>query len=171
MIWVDIPNWEARYQISEYGDVRSKDMVVGAKNGKTAVRKGRDLVKVIKSNGYACVTLTNGVNRPQIGIHKIVARAFIGECPLGLYVLHNDGNKLNNHYSNLRYGTQAENVSDTKKHGNQLHGASHPMAKLSELDILAIRSSNKSNSFLADVYGVCVAHISAIKSNRTWKHL
>ena len=33
MKWVDIPKWELRYEISEYGDVRSKDMQVNAKGG------------------------------------------------------------------------------------------------------------------------------------------
>jgi lambda repressor-like predicted transcriptional regulator len=171
MIWVDIPSWETRYEVSEYGDVRSKDMVVNARNRATAVRKGRVLANVIKTNGYACVTLTNGINRPQIGIHRIVARAFIGECPLGLYVLHNDGNKLNNHYSNLRYGTQAENVSDTKKHGHKLFGSSHPRAILSEQDVVAIRLSDKPYAFLANLYGVCAAHIGAVKTKRAWKHI
>jgi hypothetical protein len=171
MIWVDIPNWETRYEISEYGDVRSKNMVVGARNGKTAIRKGRMLAKVIKSNGYACVTLTDGVNRPQIGIHRLVARAFIGECPLGLYVLHNDGDKLNNHFSNLRYGTQAENISDTKKHGHNLFGATHPMSVLTEKDVLTIRASNKAHIELAAIYGVTASHIGAVKAKRIWKHL
>jgi len=54
---------------------------------------------VQKSNGYLRVTLTDGTNRPQISVHRLVARAFLGECPLGLHVLHADGNKTNNHFS------------------------------------------------------------------------
>ena len=171
MIWVDIPGWGARYEVSEYGNIRSKDMVVGARGRSTAVRKGRVLTNIVKSNGYACVTLTNGTDRPQIGVHIIVARAFIGGHPLGLYVLHNDGNKLNNHHSNLRYGTQAENISDTKKHGRQLFGESHPMAKLTEKDVITIRSSDKAYAFLAKLYGVCNTHIAAVKARRIWKHI
>ena len=170
MKWVDIPGWGTRYSISEHGHVRSKDMVVGAKGGATAIRKGRLLVQVLKNSGYFAVTLTNGVDRPQIAIHRLVARAFIGECPIGLHVLHSDGDKLHNHYSNLRYGTPAENVADTAKHGRQRAGAAHPMAKLDEAAVRHIRASKQRGVDLAALYHVTSSHISAIRSNKVWPH-
>jgi len=145
-------------------------MVVGAKSGATATRKGRLLTQVLKNSGYFAVTLTNGVDRPQITIHRLVARAFIGECPIGLHVLHNDGDKLHNHHSNLRYGTPAENVADTAKHGRQRAGAAHPMAKLDEDAVRHIRTSKRNNMFMAALYQVTAAHISAIRRNKAWQH-
>jgi len=145
-------------------------MVVGAKGGATATRKGRLLTQVLKNSGYFAVTLTNGVDRPQITIHRLVARAFIGECPIGLHVLHNDGDKLHNHHSNLRYGTPAENVADTAKHGRQRAGAAHPMAKLDEDAVRHIRTSKRNNVFMATLYQVTAAHISAIRRNKAWQH-
>ena len=171
MKWLDIPGWETRYRISEYGDVVSKDMAVGARNGSQAMRKGRKLAPVRKTNGYLCVTLTDGIDRPQIAIHKLVARAFIGECPIGLHVLHCDGDKTNNHYSNLRYGTQAENVADTKRHGRQPIGSRHPQAKLDEDAVAHIRSSNRNGSELAAMYNVSKEHVSAIRKRICWKHV
>ena len=171
MIWGDIPGWGNRYQISEFGHVRSKDMVVGARGGATAIRKGRDLALVQKNNGYLCVTLTDGVNRPQISIHRLVARTFLGECPLGLHVLHADGDKTNNHFSNLRYGTPAENIEDTKKHGRRRFGVMHPLAKLDEDAVQHIRSSSRSGAALAAMYGVSKAHVSSVRRNRCWKHV
>lgn len=170
MIWHEIPGWP-RYEVSEYGDIRSKDMVVNAKGGKTAVRKGRVLARILKSNGYLAVTLTDGVNRPQINVHRLVARAFIGECPLGMHVLHSDGNKSNNHYKNLRYGTPAENHIDTEKHGRRLKGSKHPRSKLDEEAVLHIRNSSRNIYELARMYNVSAAHICAVRSNRVWKHL
>jgi hypothetical protein len=171
MKWVDIPGWEARYQISESGDVRSKDMVVGARDGAVAVRKGRVLTPVRKINGYLCVTLTDGKNRPQISVHRLVARAFLGECPIGLHVLHCDGDKANNHYANLRYGTPAENVNDTLRHGRRRAGVTHPMAKLDDEAVLHIRGSSRNGAALAAMYGVSREHVSAIRSRRVWKHI
>lgn len=171
MRWLDIPGWETRYEINEYGDVRSKDMVVGAKGGKTAVRKGRVLAPVRKNNGYLAVTLTDGVNRPQIGVHRLVARAFLGECPIGLHVLHGDGNKTNNHYLNLRYGTPAENVEDTRLHGRRKYGAQVANAKLDDDAVRHIRSSNRNGVALAAMYGVTAAHISAVRRGRAWQHV
>ena len=169
IIWRDIPGWETRYRISEYGDVMSKDMQVGAKGGKTAVRKGRMLTPVAKSNRYLCVTLTDGTNRPQIAIHRLAARAFIGECPIGLHVLHFDGNCLNNHFSNLRYGTPAENVADTKRHGRLRYGEDHANAKLTQADVDFIRSSYQSNKELAKRFDISQAHVSAVIRKRCWR--
>ena len=169
MKWVDIPEWGTRYSISEYGHVRSKDMVVGAKGGAIAIRKGRLLTQVLKNSGYFAITLTNGVDRPQVAIHRLVARAFIGECPLGLHVLHSDGDKANNHYSNLRYGTPAENVADTAKHGKQRMGVKHPMAKLNVDAVRHIRASEQTGVFMAALYHVTAAHISAIRRNKVWQ--
>ena len=171
MRWLDIPGWETRYEVSENGDVRSKDMVVGAKGGKTAIRKGRVLAPVRKSNGYLAVTLTDGINRPQIGVHRLVARAFLGECPIGLHVLHGDGNKTNNHYSNLRYGTPAENVEDTRLHGRRKYGVQITNAKLDDDAVRHIRSSNRNGAALAAMYGVTAAHISAVRRGRAWQHV
>jgi len=171
MKWVDIPGWETRYEISECGDVRSKDMRVNAKAGAIAIRKGRVLAPIRKTNGYLCVTLTDGVNRPQIAIHRLVARAFLGECPIGLHVLHCDGDKSNNHHSNLRYGTPADNHSDTLKHGRRLMGVTHPLAKLDDEAVLHIRSSSRNGVVLAEMYDVSSAHISAIRRRRTWRHI
>ena len=171
MKWIDVPGWESRYQVSEHGFVRSKDMVVNAKGSKTAVRRGRMLTLVRKNNGYLCVTLTNGVDRPQIAIHRLVARAFIGECPIGLHVLHGDGNKSNNHHLNLRYGTPADNHDDTLSHGNRLMGDTHPLSKLKENDVRYIRESELLGTELALKFNVSSAHISAIRRNRAWKHI
>jgi hypothetical protein len=171
MKWVDIPQWELRYEISEYGDVRSKDMQVKAKSGAVAIRKGRVLAPVRKNNGYLCVTLTDGVNRPQISIHRLVARAFIGECPIGLHVLHGDGDKANNHFTNLRYGTPADNHEDTKQHGHRLYGNKHPLAKLDEDAVFHIRNSNRNGAELAKMYDVTRAHISSVRRRRIWKHI
>lgn len=170
MKWVDIPGWP-RYEISEYGNIRSKNMIVGAKSGKTAVRKGRTLALARKTNGYLAVTLTNGSARPQICVHRLVARAFIGEAPIGLHVLHSDGNKTNNHYSNLRYGTEMENAVDTLKHGRRKFGKRHPNAKLDEDAVMHIRTSNRSGVVLAKMYGVSKSHISSVRRGRSWKHM
>lgn len=171
MKWAPIPGWETRYEISEYGDVRSKDMVVGARGGKTAIRKGRKLALVAKNNGYLSVTLTDGANRPQVAVHRLVARTFIGECPMGLHVLHTDGNKFNNHFSNLRYGTPAENVRDTAKHGRQRRGAGHPMAKITDDDVRMIRVSTNSCRYLAGLFNLTPAYVSSIRRKRVWKHI
>ena len=62
MIWRQVPEWD-RYEVSDAGVVRSRDMVVGAKGISNAVRKGRVLAQAKTSRGYLVVTLTRGRTR------------------------------------------------------------------------------------------------------------
>jgi len=61
-------------------------------NGDVYSVKSEKLLKpVLSKRGYLRVKL------PKIfKIHRLVARSFLGPCPLGYEVCHNDGNKTNN---------------------------------------------------------------------------
>lgn len=50
-------------------------------------------------------------------MHVLVAAAWLGPRPDGLVIRHLDGNSRNNDVRNLAYGTPAENVRDTVRHG------------------------------------------------------
>jgi len=64
-----------------------------------------------------------------------VALAFIGPPPFeGAEVCHKDGFHHNNHYSNLRWGTQASNANDVSKHRLQRRALSYlPRSKSEQL--------------------------------------
>ena len=112
-IWKNIEGYEGKYMVSNLGNVKS----LWCRNGFR--KKERLLKKVIIKNGYARVSLyTKGINNPKI--HRLVANAFLGKCPVGLEVRHLNGNKHDNRSENLKYGTRKENVSDAISHGT--HG-------------------------------------------------
>lgn len=72
--------------------------------------------------GGLFLSLEIAVRAPPI--HRLVLAAFVGAPPEGLIGCHNDGNKLNNHVSNLRWDTYSSNMLDAVKHGtrgNQTH--------------------------------------------------
>lgn len=50
-------------------------------------------------------------------LHQLVAEAVYGPKPEGMTVNHKDGNKLNNHPSNLEYATHAENIEHATRLG------------------------------------------------------
>lgn len=61
----------------------------------------------------------DGVRR-KFKVHQLVCRKFHGERPSPDHeVRHLDGNPMNNHASNLAWGTRSENAIDRIKHGTQ----------------------------------------------------
>ena len=66
---------------------------------------------------YHRVTLYNGNDRKHLHVHRLVYEAFVGEIPKGYEVDHIDGDKNNNHYSNLEAVTPSENVKRAYKLG------------------------------------------------------
>src|SRR5437773_1722216 len=91
-IWKDIIGYEKKYQISNFGNVNSKKM--------------NELMKLKKKNQYYEVVLLNdNIEYIIHRIHFLVAKHFINNNdPINkIYVYHNDKNKLNNKYNNLRW--------------------------------------------------------------------
>ena len=73
--------------------------------------------KIIKSHqnnfGYHRVFINGAIYL----VHRLVLLAFVGE-PQDKYVgCHNDGDKMNNDISNLRWDTQSGNLRDRVAHG------------------------------------------------------
>mgnify|MGYP000227006875 FL=1 len=65
-------------------------------------------------NGYKQVTLTSGGKATNHAVHRLVAQAFVPNPHSKPYVNHIDGNKLNNHYTNLEWCTAQENVEHAR---------------------------------------------------------
>jgi NUMOD4 motif./HNH endonuclease. len=97
------------YMISEYGDI------INIKTGeKKSVRKNK--------RGYLIVDLqvikNNKSKTKTFYIHRLVLRTFIGKNLLKKKktVNHKDGNKLNNHYTNLEWATYKEQMGHAISH-------------------------------------------------------
>lgn len=118
--WKPIPGYEAMYEVSDHGNVRSLDRVTTGPSGAVRTRRGRMMrLNLSSANGYVMVQLCkNGRVEGKLA-HRLVAMAFL-DLPdefETLQVRHYDGNKLNNHVSNLRWGTPVDNYQDMKRHG------------------------------------------------------
>lgn len=174
-IWKDIPGYEGRYQVSDHGSVRSIDWVEIVKNkwGGNNVRRTLGVVFTaqIGDKGRLFVTLTKNRKSVRRTIASLVALAFIGPRPKGLLVLHTDGDNQNNTLSNLRYGTQADNMEDARKHGTLCQGETQWFAKLTAQDVLFIRASMHTGRALAKMFAVTPAAISLIRKRKNWAHI
>ena len=100
--WKDIKGYEHKYQISNYGNVKSLDY---HRTGESKL-----LSPVLKKTGYYQVNLYLNGQYCSKRIHKLVAEAFL-ENPDNLPVVnHIDGDKTNNHVSNLEWCTISHNT-------------------------------------------------------------
>ena len=121
--------------------------------------------------GYLRVGLTVGGVKKDFSVHRLVTECFHGSPEAGQVVRHLDGNKLNNCADNLTWGTQKENIQDSRDHGTWYHGERVHTSRLTERDVLEIRNSSATNAELAERFGVGADSIWNARTGRTWKHL
>lgn len=172
-IWRDIPGYEGRYQVSNLGRVKSLPRVVERRNvlcnciSRVTV-PGRILKpQKQKISGHLEVKLGRSPAK-HYRIHRLVAEAFLGPCPTGMEVCHNDSDPTNNCVSNLRYDTRHSNRIDMVIVGNEGRQIIQVEQVSSIRDRLAKGDSCKA---IANDYGVHPSTISKIKCGRSFSWL
>ena len=89
----------------------------------------------------------------------------------GLVVMHLCDNPSCINIDHLRLATQLDNIRDRNNKGRQAKGINNSQSKITEADVIAIRSSHLTQKELAIKYGISRGNISQIKSRKLWKHL
>jgi hypothetical protein len=104
----DFPN----YMISNFGNIKSLPRMVDCALGKPYLKNGILLKQIKKTSGYIQVSIYNGNKKYQMNlVHRLVAKHFVkGETKIKNYVNHIDGSRDNNHYSNLEWVSNSENM-------------------------------------------------------------
>ena len=166
-LWRTVPGYPA-YEVSVDGVVRRCQ-------GFRCRRAYRVLVPFIRPNGYAQVILYRDGRRQRFGVHQLVALAFLGPKPSPLHqVAHLDGQRLNNHVSNLAWLLPIENDAHKDLHGTRLRGSQIHCAKLTEAQVVLIRQAlavGIRQCVLAQTYGVSDSTVSLIARAKTWRHV
>lgn len=119
-------------------------------------------------------------NGTQSKVHRLAYQHYLGLIPEGYFVCHKCDNPKCFNPDHLFIGTALDNNRDRELKGRGvmhgvvlLKGASHMKSKLTEAEILEIRSigSKMNMSETARQFGVSKQAIRSILHKQTWKHI
>lgn len=160
--WKAIPGYEGRYSISNFGRIKSF-----RKNGTSIIRKPG----LSKTTGYLKVTVQSKETKRLVNlvIHRLVIKAFVPNPSGKPCANHKDGNKTNNHCSNLEWCT----ISENRIH--YLHVTTKDRkCTLSEQQVQSIRhrsANGESRKSLSTCFKVSSVSIWKIITRRSWSHI
>lgn len=108
-VWKDIEGYNGKYQVSNYGNVRSF----------SKWKNGRLLKFGTNSHGYYTVNLVKDGRKSVkiVSVHRLVAMAFIENPGMVREVNHIDGDKKNNRVDNLEWVDRYENIRHAVRTG------------------------------------------------------
>ena len=161
--WRDVAGYEGRYQISNYGRVKSFQ---------------KNQVKILKphlhTGGYLRVSLGR---QKKFKIHRLVAETFL-DNPLNLAeVDHIHGNKMDNYFKNLEWVTLKENKRRAFKNGLYPSGEKNCIAKLTNEQARWIRKNYKpydkkfGQRALVKKFGISPRTLFDIVCGKTYKNI
>lgn len=107
-IWKDVLGYEDFYQISNCGNIKSKDRVIYDSNG-SLLRVNKSKTMRFRFGVYKMIGLNKNKNQSQFLVHRLVALHFIPNPNNKSDVNHLDGDKYNNNDWNLEWNTSSEN--------------------------------------------------------------
>lgn len=173
--WLPVVGYEGLYEVSDMGRVKSVARVIQRKGGRVNPIPEK-ILKPVMCRRYPGVSLYRaGSPLKTPTIHTLVMTAFVGPCPEGIQVAHNNGDRTDNRLENLRYATPLENSGDKFEHGTVLRGEQIARAKLTEECVREIRRLYQTGAFsqqdIADKFGVVQSAVSAVLIGKTWAHV
>lgn len=154
-IWKSVKGYESRFLISNFGYLKSI-------SGKYRVSKPEGYIfkGTIDTLGYRVGLLRDkSSNTRRIRIHTLVASHF---CKRPKFLIrpqvnHKDGDKLNNHFSNLEWVSQRRNIQHAVETGlMNFKGENHPSSKLTKVQVIEMRRLRKKEGWthqkIADLF-------------------
>lgn len=125
---------------------------------------------------------TDDIGRVKVSLYKnnkhinkrvsiLVAEAFIGPRPEGLYVLHGKRGVSVNIPENLSYGTPSKNQGDDRlRDGTDNRGEKNGRAKLTKDQVIRVKINKEkwTSSRWAEEFGVSRKAIRKIVAGETW---
>lgn len=168
-IWKPVPGFETTYKASSFGRIYSLHTYNGMKPG----------LKKITLNpyrGYMYVDLfQHGYKGKTTSVHRVIAKTFIPNPMNYPCVNHKDGNKLNNHISNLEWCTYKQNMEHAIKNGLVNFVSGEKISKnLKEKDIhkiFSLKADRYTHEQISYILHIPVSTIAHIALHNNWKYI
>lgn len=166
--WAPILGYEGKYEISDYGRVRSLTRWRRGKSGAIVPVLGKIMRTQTKKESartkpYIEIRLRDGSPRDvpckSFLVHRLVAQAFIGELFDGAQVDHIDGDYSNNYWKNLRILSAREHgllhpcVVDKAKHAAMVAAGHAKIAAMRQSGEIVGRKNVKKAAAKIDLVG------------------
>ncbi len=163
------------YEVSNLGRVRSWRRK-GSRAGSALAPEPKLMKTTPGAWGYPLVNIARGGDKQKpVAVHILVLTAFTGPCPGGMECLHEDGNRMNCNLANLYWGTRAENMQDSIRHGTSIRpsirGEENLHAVLTEHQVIQVKlmlRRGERNVDIANAFNVHPSTIGEIKRGRSW---
>jgi len=161
--WKEIPGYDG-YFASADGQILS---FVKSEN------KPRILKQITSEDGYLYVFLYRNGEMTKMFVHRAVLMAWVRLPADGEEGRHLNDNQTENRLENLAWGTRVDNVADKRQNGRLPVGEKSGTHKLTEEQVLEIRSLYGKVSLrkLAQKYGVSHTSVRRAALGIKWAHL
>jgi hypothetical protein len=140
-IYKDIPGFEGKYQVSNFGNIKTIERVTILNDGRKFYYKDKVLICTPDLKGYPKIRLQNF--NPNYGstrrVHSLVWEVFGDGTTISFpnrVIDHIDRNKKNNHINNLRIISNRENAFNRKDNK----------------EFIGVRKSNKSDNYTCRIW-------------------
>lgn len=175
-IWLHVKGYEGKYEVSNFGRVKSlKRTRVGKGGGIYGVKE--KILKCGRKGSYDQAAIHDGNGKRKYAlVHRLVAEAFLPNPEIKPCINHKNGIKTDNRIENLEWATYSENSIHAIKNGLFVpeKGSERFCAKLNEKIVLGIKLRIKNGHKLKDIakeHKLNPVTISNIKTGTTWKHV
>ena len=120
------------------------------------------------TRGYGMIN----INYQAKKVHRVMYKYIYGDIPADKpHILHQCDNPKCCNPTHLYAGTAQNNMDDMMNRGRSLKGEKQHLSKLTEKQVLEIRTSEEPQTVLVKRFNVGKATISKIKNRKTWKHI
>jgi hypothetical protein len=152
--WRDVVGYEGIYEVSDDGKIRThKDKTTFSERHGIRKWKQRVLSQKVGKDGGCRVELYKDRKNQTWLVHRIVALAFKPKVDGKDYINHLDGDRRNNHISNLEWCDHKEN--NNHAFDNKLINTAHGVALFDNetKEIQYFRSKAKASEYLGKHHG------------------